>query len=431
MKAISHIFTSVYQKNKRLNLNEILLLLVLITLPIKGYAINSTAVILFLIFSLYSFLKKDKTFVINKISILFIGIYAVSFLSLIWSDNLKNTSQGLTRFLSYLIIPISFSLQPLLVNKKNKILDLFVKLLFFYSIYAVLMALNQAIKNQDISFLFYHKLSANFGNMNAIYLSVYTSFSVLFILIKKRKSNFDKFILLYLLLFLILLSSKTILIITFILLFHFILRKRFLLMNKQKKTYISLLFIVLLIAAFASTNIVNRVKVEIDKTKVVEVLNTKKFTHIYLWTGFGLRVFQVKMFYEISKEKGNILLGMGLNNAQATLNEKYMQYNLYPGFLGYNYHNQYIQIFAELGLFGLIVLLLIFFSIVRKAFISKDYLLLYFITLVLGVCLTETFLWRQRGMVFFLTITLLLYKTSRGETQKYFLVYKNPNNLNF
>jgi len=44
----------------------------------------------------------------------------------------------------------------------------------------------------------------------------------------------------------------------------------------------------------------------------------------------------------------------------------------------------------------------------HKAIVQKDYFVLFFIITVLTVSITESFLWRQRGMIFFITLTLLI-----------------------
>ena len=177
--------------------------------------------------------------------------------------------------------------------------------------------------------------------------------------------------------------------------------------------------------SIASLNFVNRIKTEFDITKISEVLQKKDFGHSYIWTGVGLRMFQIKVFTEVLEEQKNIFLGEGLNNSQKSLIVKYKEYNLYPGFYYYNYHNQYIQIFAELGIIGLGILLLILFLIIKDAIKHKDYFLLSFIILILVVCITESFLWRQRGMVFFITITLLF-----SQRKKNFLFEKEKIRIN-
>jgi O-antigen ligase len=119
------------------------------------------------------------------------------------------------------------------------------------------------------------------------------------------------------------------------------------------------------------------------------------------------------VFYEILSEQKKYSLGFGLSNSQPSLNKKYTDYNLYPGFLNYNYHNQYIQIVAELGFVGLFFMLSLFLILLRQSILNKDYFLFYFILLTITVCFTESFLWRQRGMVFFITFALLLCKKEK------------------
>jgi O-antigen ligase len=188
--------------------------------------------------------------------------------------------------------------------------------------------------------------------------------------------------------------------------------------KKRKRIVINLKSVllilgVLIIFIVASSNLFKRVEVEVQKTKIHEVLNKESFGHVYIWTGFGLRIFQVKAFIEILQEQEKIFLGTGLNNSQNSLNNKYKEYNFYPGFLNYNYHNQYVQVFAELGLIGFCIFVLIFVLILKEAIVKRNYFLASFILLLLAVCVTESFLWRQRGMVFFITISLLLTKKNK------------------
>ena len=183
--------------------------------------------------------------------------------------------------------------------------------------------------------------------------------------------------------------------------------------KKGKPIHFITVIVMSFIFMISSINFVNRFKTEFEKTKINEVLETKDFGPVYLWTGVGLRVFQTKAFIEILTEKKRIFLGSGLNNSQEDLNNKYKEYNLYSGFLNYNYHNQYIQIFAELGIVGLILFLMILFIILKEAINTKDYFLFSFIIITSVVCITETFLWRQRGMVFFIIISLILSRNKK------------------
>ena len=175
--------------------------------------------------------------------------------------------------------------------------------------------------------------------------------------------------------------------------------------------------IVLLLFFLASFNFYNRVEKEFYKTKINEVLTKKEFGHVYDWTGSGLRIFQIRAFAEILLDKKKYLFGLGLNNSQKSLNDKYNEYDLYPGFQNYNFHNQYIQILSELGFIGLLIVGSIFITMLKQAISNKDYFLLSFIFLILFVLMTESFIWRQRGMVFFITV-MLLFNRKNNEAFK-------------
>lgn len=406
MTAIFPFLMNVYKKSYT-NIDEIFVALILITLPLGGYAINSIAVILFFLLSIYRFVKTKQRIYLPKISIFFLSFYFLCLLSLFWTDSIKNTSDGLSRFLSFLILPTAFLLNSEINFSIDKILDKFSKSIVLYALYCFIIGVIKSIKNNNTTYMYYHDLSSNLSQLNAIYLSVFVSTAIVFFLIKANKTKQNLYYILFLSVFLVLLSSKIIISITlFYILFYYFLKTNF--SKKVRPKYIFVILLTSVIFLVSSVNIVNRFKIEYEKTKINEVLETKDFGHVYLWTGVGLRVFQTKAFIEILTENKRILLGSGLNNSQEDLNNKYKEYNLYPGFLNYNFHNQYLQVFAELGIVGLILLLLILFFLFSKSINEKDYFMLFFILLILTVCITETFLWRQRGMIFFITITLLI-----------------------
>lgn len=405
MAVIFPISTSVFKKINLNNISEILVMIILVTLPLGGFAINSIAVILFFITSIFNYFKKKPKLHFSKIFVLFFAIYLLFVLSLIWTDNTQKTLDGLVRFLSYLVLPIAFLFNENNMFNKEKILRIFSKTLLIFAGYCIFFGMLNSIKKEDTTYLFYHELSGNLSNLNAIYLSVFTSFGICFFLFKESKSNFDKFGLAFLSLFLLLLSSKIIIFSTILIfIFYFFSKEK--LKNINLK-YVSIILVCSILFFLASSNLHERIKIEFEKTNINEVLHKKDFGAIYLWTGTGLRVFQIKAFIEILQEQKTLFLGLGLNNSQKYLNDKYKEYNLYPGFLNYNFHNQYIQVFAEIGLFGILLFLLLFFTAIKDAIIHKDYFYISFMFLILVVCFSETFLWRQRGMVFFITIILL------------------------
>lgn len=398
----------------------ILIATVLVTLPL-GFAMNSISIILLFLFGIYKSIKEKRKLTLPKDLIFFLlcGVYILSIFSLLWTDNFSNTTNGLTSFISYLILPISFLLHANLQKNKLKVIEVFAFSLTIYALYCVLMGFLNYIKTADVSFLFYHKLSNNLYELNAIYLSVFVSFAFGYFLSKKNKSKLHYASLFILAVFMILLSSKIIVFITFLLTLFFLVKQfKFQSFFNKKTLFLGLVFS--LVIVLASKNIKERIKIEYDKTSISEALTKKDFGHVYLWTGTSLRAFQLRVFSEIISKKKTFFLGLGLNNSQPTLEDKYKEYNLYEGFFSYNFHNQYIQIFAELGILGLLFLVVLFVIPFYEAIKSNDFLLLYFITIIATVCLTESFLWRQRGMVFFITILLLLYIPKTQKIRSHF-----------
>ena len=124
------------------------------------------------------------------------------------------------------------------------------------------------------------------------------------------------------------------------------------------------------------------------------------------------------------KEENVFFQGLGLNASYKKLEEKGIKYNIFKGnetTEGYqkkNFHNQYIQTFAELGLVGFILLILILFINLKNALKNKDFIHIAFAILMLSLFLTESFLWRQRGVVFFTAFYCLFNITNNIQTRK-------------
>src|SRR5699024_9794916 len=99
----------------------------------------------------------------------------------------------------------------------------------------------------------------------------------------------------------------------------------------------------------------NRFANEFD-ADITEVFTSEKFSKIYPWTGTTIRLFQARIFFEMLEEDHFFLTGYGINASQQKIIEKQKHYNLYHGYFKYNFHNQYLQTFAELGSMGLLLL---------------------------------------------------------------------------
>ncbi len=131
--------------------------------------------------------------------------------------------------------------------------------------------------------------------------------------------------------------------------------------------------------------------------------------------GTALRVYQIRVFIELLQEENIFLTGFGLNASWTKIKEKRIEHNLYPGYEKFNFHNQYVQNFAELGVFGFILLIIMVLLTLKTAIKNKDFIHFSFAVLMISLFLTESFLWRQRGVVFF-TMLYCILNTNRIAT---------------
>ncbi len=73
-----------------------------------------------------------------------------------------------------------------------------------------------------------------------------------------------------------------------------------------------------------------------------------------------------------------------------------------------NFHNQYVQYFAELGIIGFFLILLFVGINLKNAIQKQDFLHFAFAILCISLFLTECLFWRQHGVVFVILLYALL-----------------------
>ena len=267
-------------------------------------------------------------------------------------------------------------------------------------------------------------------------MSVFVAVAFFHFFTKELKSKADSFFSLLLFGFILLLSSKNIILVVLLLcLIHIFFFSK----TAQKLRLRNLIVFGLLIGIiFSLGRIKERFKVEFqtntDKSlstaviegvpagvhfvSIKEAWTNPTFSPNDYFNGTAFRVYQFRIFTEMLQENNIFFTGFGLNASYPKIKEKALQYNLYmgtgdntdTGYQSKNFHNQYVQNFAELGIFGFILLLLMLLMNVKNAIKSKDFVHFAFAFLMISLFLTESFLWRQRGVVFF-TMMYCLFNT--------------------
>lgn len=411
----------------------VFLILTLITIPL-GYAVNNIALGL-LVLSSFVFFKKENIKA-NLIFILPILLFVLMALSYFWSIDQQRTLKAIPKEISLLLIPVAFILcKDFTSNQKSKILKIYSWSIFAYTVFCLLKAVVRFALFGDSSVFFYHELVTK--EVNAIHVSVYVSLAFFWFLTKSVRNLVDKIALVTLFIVVFLLSSKNIIavFILLILTYYFFYTQ----ISKKMRLRNLVFFLLLLIPFFFIGKIKQRFEAEfqsntnksispdviqinsshINVLSIKEAWTNEKFTPNDYFPGTAFRVYQFRIFIEMMQDNTYAFWrGFGLNASLSKVEEKAKYYNVFigndehEGYQRKNFHNQYIQNFAELGVLGFLILLGMVFINIKNAFLTKDFLHIAFAILMISLFLTESFLWRQRGVVFF-TAFYCLFNTRK------------------
>ncbi len=428
-----NVFQDIKQENKN-NPSFVFIILILLTIPLAMILSSISIGILVVVTVIYF---KKSNFKLDKNLVLPIVLYFLMLLTVLWTVNFERTSTALLKEIPLLIIPICFFCFQLFSEiQKQKIIKYYsygiVLLTFFY----LLKAIIRFVLTQDSSVFFYHELVTK--EVNAIHVSVYVAIAFFYFFTKPLKKTLDFVILTILLLMVFLLSSKNIIVvfIGLMIVFHLFYSK----LSKQMRLKNLLIVGVILISFTFIGKIKDRFKQEYETIMTDSTVNdviskdggtvynvsikqawtNEKFQQNDFFPGTAFRVYQFRIFIEMLQEDNIFWKGFGLNASYNKIEEKGISYNVYLGdesnnLQGYqtkNFHNQYVQNFAELGVFGFLILTLMLFLNLKNGIVNKDFIQISFAVLMISLFLTESFLWRQRGVVFF-TLMYCLFNAKK------------------
>ncbi len=395
---------------------------ILLTIPLN-YAFSSIATILLVVYTLLTAKKRHFNFSLSLALPVF--LFLVMCTSLIWTVEFKCTLKALSKEIPLLIIPVVLAFTRLWSKQQKDIVKFYSWGMVVYALFYVIRAFSKYFNTGDTSVFFYHELVTK--DVNAIYVSVFLSVALFYFLVKKYKKRIDymAFGLLFIMVFL--LSSKNILLADIFLILIYVLFWSGI--TKKAKWTIGVAFAALVVIAGYYTKIGERIKSELEPgtemavresgsnaISIQEAWNKDTFTQNDYFNGTSFRVYQIRIFTEMMSEDPVLLTGYGLNASLNRIKEKGEEHNVYKGdetHRGYNslnFHNQYIEVFADLGLIGFLVLIVMLGINLKNGFSNKDFVHIAFAFLMIALFLTESFLWRQRGVIFFTVLYCLFNK---------------------
>lgn len=424
MGSIFNFLNNVWQdlkvENKE-NSSFIPFLLLITTIPLS-LGINNICLVLFALSVLVKF--KSNSFKFQFSLVPPIALFLLFALSIVWSIDQAKSINSLPKAVGLLAVPLLFMFsKPFTKEQIQKIGCYYSYAMVLYVLFYLIKATIRFIISGTVEVFFYHELVTQ--PVNAIHVSVYVALAFFYFFNRLSKTKVEVFSCFLLFAFLLLLSSKNIVLVFFAILianYFFVFRKK--LSMKAGATIVMATLIVFFLffgkikerfkEEFQSNLIeninagsFNRNMQGVHVVSIKDAWTSEKFTPNDYFPGTAFRVLQIRIFCELLEEESIFWQGFGLNAAQKKIEEKAKAHNLFlgneneEGYQTKNFHNQYIQIFAEIGFFGLLILLLILIFNSIKTIQTKDFMQIAFAVLMISLFLTESFLSRQRGVMFF------------------------------
>lgn len=351
----------------------------------------------------FSFKEKIQRFIKNPAAIAFVLLYLLHLLSLFYTENYSEGWNDLRLKISFLLLPFFMTTTQFIYNKQRMvILKLFAVLMMFMALTDLTHAFFEYyVSGNQKTFYYIHLPNVLASKVH--YVAWYYTFAIfisIYHLISSPSNRALWFLGLFILLFsLILLSSRA-----FILAFIVVFILSFLMWFKTAKVSrfmwakllsITALFIFTLVLIPSTNMRLNDTVVELQK---MFGYDTPKQTNprVFIWR-YGA---------ELIAE--NPIFGLGVGDAKSELSSALEscdamfwngEINVPIQNKNYNFHNQFMQTWAEVGIFGFLILL---FIMIHPFLLKNSHpLFLIFIGLTFIGCLTESMFERQAGVVLF------------------------------
>ncbi len=347
---------------------------------------------------LYAIINKVKP-QYQLIHFTFFGLFLLMMLSWFWSIDKPLTLIGLQRNLPYFFIPFLFGFLPAFNRKSiHFILKYFSTVMVLFAVYVLVIAFVKALQDTDWQ-LMTHQNLANILNINRVMLAVFMSTSFLFWLTTIQNGILKYFSLSVLGIVIVLLSSKMVIIVMLLIVLSYFIQN---ISNVKKYTFF-LIVISIPLVLFLSIKINNKFVSE-TIPRFQEILKENDFGYGNYFNGAELRILYTRFLWEINKEEPVFFTGFGLNASQSKLQEKIGQYNIYPDYVSFNFHNQFNQNMAELGIFGVLFLIIILLIGIKNGIKNETSFWVFFVILFAFYMFTDTPMSSMRTIYLFLIL---------------------------
>jgi O-antigen ligase len=134
--------------------------------------------------------------------------------------------------------------------------------------------------------------------------------------------------------------------------------------------------------------------------------------------GVSLRLVMWQYAFDILHERKAWLFGVSAGDSQELLDQKYLDAGMSEGYLGYNFHNQYIEVLVRSGLFGAAVFMagiILLIGLVRAAATPTA---AFTLAMILVLFLTESALEMQHTLFLFAFFPILIASPQRSSSDR-------------
>ncbi|QNL22935.1 O-antigen ligase family protein [Hyphobacterium sp. CCMP332] len=392
------------------------LFVIALTLPISPFFLQnilSYSTILFLIFSLGKiFINKDFSLKENKISLtLFSSIFLWWAFGILYSENINSAFRLLETKLGLLLIPFFIlTISPLSKKNFKSLLKAYALGITVYMLFSYLMVFIQNYQYNEFKqivfpFYMYHSL-VHFIGMHATYMAIQVAMAIIIVLdisidnkFKKLSVNILNLLWISFLIFVLFSLTVKMIILAFLLsliVFIFV-RIGF---NRALKIILPLLLIGLVSVWVLSDHKRFKERLGLNEKISIEHYGMDPENNKGKWGSLNMRIALAKINLEVIKK--NPVFGVGIGDEKDARLNAYMAYDFKFGINhGFNEHNQYLNLLLSAGMVGLFIFIIVIAYPVVLAFKSKDAIYLAYLSLIIMSFLTENYLSRQIGVMFF------------------------------
>ena len=329
--------------------------------------------------SLFIFFDKEQFDVVlkSKLNLIFVSFIAVSLVSFLFAYNLN---ESVVKFSFWINIYFSFILSSYFFKYSSvKFISYLVLIFVTINIFLIYSEYFTMIENVQYSFNLSSYLRGLTGNKNIVSSVLLLSYFFLFYITSLTKNNYSKFflwILSFLIFYAILaLSSRSVFIATFFCIFIFC---SYLVFLKLKSAYtnffkarfrlILIFFFLPLLLSYFFFNTLSVNSTDVNFSDRIVSVNTSDQS-----TSTRLRYYELAL----NQISSSPFIGVGIGNWKFKSID-YDKLNVRQYIIPYHVHNDFLEIFTELGLFGFLAYLFLFiycfFKLIKHIFWSSNHI---------------------------------------------------------